>query len=162
MPLLRGGGGGDTAAVRSRQHGRASRPPVPAPYLQEEEFEGVRLLQPRDLQLRLVGAALALHLGAPRQRDVGLLRDQLRAGSGAERGEPGRPPYNPLGRPTTRSAAPQPGRRGQSAPLQPPRPHSHPRSCWPTRRKGRGTWRRIPPSGTSSCFPARRKCPFRG
>lgn len=45
--------------------------------LQEEEFEGVGLLQPGDLQLRLVGAALALHLGAPRQRDVGLLRDQL-------------------------------------------------------------------------------------
>lgn len=125
VPLLRG-----TGLVRAPQRGRA--PPAPesagtAPYLQEEEFEGVRPLQPGDLQLRLVGAALALHFGAPRQRNVGLLRDQLPTGSGAQTGDP--------------AAAPRPRRPPE--PL--PRPHSHPRSCWPTRRKGRRTWRRIPP-----------------
>lgn len=52
------------------------------PLLQEEEFEGVRPLQPGDLQLRLVGAALALHFGAPRQRNVGLLRDQIHVVAG--------------------------------------------------------------------------------
>lgn len=87
MPLLPRQG-------RSGARGAAAAPArLPAcPYLEEGEFEGVRLVQPRELQLRLVRTALALHLGAPRQRDIGLLRDQLQKGAGLSGATPESPP----------------------------------------------------------------------
>lgn len=77
---------GQDPAEQPRPRPRCQR--AGSPYLQEGEFEGVRLVQPGELQLRLVRAALALHLGAPRQRDIGLLCDQLQEGSGAQRSDP--------------------------------------------------------------------------
>lgn len=103
-------------SCRDRAGQDPAEPPCPrpssrragSPYLQEGEFEGVRLVQPGELQLRLVRAALALHLGAPRQRDIGLLRDQLQAGSGAQRGDP-RGPLGAHGPPTAPAENPRRG-----------------------------------------------------
>lgn len=143
-------------SCRDRARQDPAEPPRPrprsqragSPYLQEGEFEGVRLVQPGELQLRLVRAALALHLSAPRQRDIGLLRDQLQEGSGAQRGDPRVPPGPPLPRLKILG-----GDKGLSestgryvrvcvpchprTPRAAPGPHSHPHNCWPTHRRGR-------------------------